>query len=816
MPLPVPPESPEFLILARLCLHGPQERADLSRLLWHDEDPEEAIRLLDEALDRLRDLAGPDAIWADEEGVEVDPGRVTADVERFREALAGGRPRDALAYYRGPFLQELEFPDRPEVDRWVAETRRTLAGLARQARDQVPWGDDEPEDLWPRLVREIRSRPWVHVALLYLGFAWGSFEVALRLVDAGFLGNSVVPFVLAFHALGFPLAVTATWLLAVGQRKEGVGGLSSVLGRSGLRAVHLLTFFAVLAIGSGLAWIALQWGADGAVIGALQAELPEEKHLAVLPFHVAGGDAVVRDFADGLGEAVASQLTGVEGLKGTVSVVSSADIRARGVRGPTEAREVFGVNLAVTGEVRATGDSIRVTVNLVDAVRGRQFDSFVLSESAANLNRLQKGILDGLHGLLNLELRSSDETRLASGRTESAQAYGLQVRARTYLQRYEREENLDRALELFREALTHDPGYVLALAGIGEAHRRKYDLNQDPAELERARQAVLAALDSDEEVAQVHVTMGLIEMAHGEYEAAAGQFQRALDLEPFSVDALLGLGQAYRRLGQPSEAEERYLRAQRVRAGDWRLHNGLGVLYQTLGRFEEAAAEFERVVELQPDNARGWSNLAAMYYYQGRMEEAADGFERAISIDPNPDYLSNLATVYFLYLQDYERAAELYEEILAEDPGNYEVWRNLGSAYSYIPGAEARARAAYRSALERAGAIYQLNPRDSGVLLTMAVSHAHLGQPDRARPLVRRALDLEPENVHVLFEAGNIYERLGERDEAIRLIEEAVDRGYSWEVVERSPGLADLRADPRFQAPAPGGGEVEHEGYDDT
>jgi tetratricopeptide (TPR) repeat protein len=813
VPLSVPPQSPEFLLLVHLTLHGATSPDELGALFWPEEPPEGRRARLDQALDHLHGLLGSGVVWTDDELVEVDPGRVTADVERFREAMAGDRPRDALALYRGPFLEGLDLSAFPEVNVWMEETRRTLAGMARRARDQVPWDDDPPKNLWPRIVQELRSRRVVHVALLYLGFAWGSLEVCSTLVQMELFGNAVFVALLAFHVVSFPLVVTTAWLLEGTRAGDEVPGLPDVLGKVGLRAVHLLALLAVLTAGSVLGWVVLQWGDGGDLIAPLRAELPEEKHLAVLPFHVLGEDPLTLEFSDGLMETLTSRLTQFEGLKGNLAVISSADIRGRGVRSPREARDAFGVNLAVTGSVGAARDSIQVTVNLVDADRGRQFGSFGLSESLQQMDRLQTEIVTGLRQLLELELETAEEASLASGRTESPEAYGLQVRAQGFLQRYERLENLDRALELFREALAHDPDYVLALAGMGEAYKRRYDLTRDPADLERAREAVLSARELNERLAQVHVTLGLIHAAGGRHEEAVHAFGQALDLEPFSVGALLGLGAVYREMGRPAEAERTLLRAQEIRSGDWRLHNELGVLYSDLGRYEEGAEQFRRVVALTPDNPRGWTNLGAMNLYLGRLEAAEEYLERSVSIAPTESAISNLASFYYYTLRDYQRAAELYEEAVALNERDYLSWLNLASAYRQIPGEEERARAAYRSTLEWARAAQDVNPRDPDVLLSLAVAHANLGEPDRARFLVRQAQELAPGNPTVLFRAGDIHETLGDREEAIRLIREAMERGYPPELVEAATGLDDLRADPRFPGTTPD--EAEGQDADD-
>lgn len=810
--VPVSPRSSGFLLLVHLAVVGPRSEAEVAKLLWPDESPEGGRRRLAATVDDLRERLGPGVIRAAGDMLAVDAGLVSIDVVRFREALVGGRPGDASAIYQGPFLDDLDPPDSPVLARWIEETRRALAEEARRIPDQGAEDLEPAKEFWPRVIRELRSRRTVHVALLYLGFAWGSLEVCSTLVQMELLGNPVFVGLLAFHFVGFPLVIAGVWLLE--KRKTGpeAASLPGALGRRGARVAHVALVLAVLAAGSGVGWLVLRWGAEGVLPPAsLRAELPVEQHIAVLPFHVSGPGLPGEDFADGLMETLTAHLTQVEGLKGSLSVVPSAEVRSRGVRGPGEAWESFGANLAITGSIQGAVDSLQVTVNLVDAVRVRHLGSFRLAEAGADRARFQDEILSGLGTLLQLDLETTDRETLASGGTESSQAYTLQMRARGHLQRYEREESLERALLLFTEALELDSRYVLALAGLGQTYKRLYDLNRDPRNLERGREMVEQALTLDDRNASAHVTLGMIQAATGGHDEAVDSFRRALALEPYSVEALLGLGEAYSRLGRSADAERSFLRAIEVRPAHWSSHNSLGRLYYTQGRYEEAAEQYSIVVEIVPDHLWGWSNLGAAYAALGRIDEAVDAFERSRALGPDYGTLQNLATLH-AWEGRYREAAAIFEEALALDDGDFRVWYNLGATYYNLSERE-QARTAFERARDLARSAFELNRHDPEVMVNLAGSHAHLGEHDRARALIRQTLEIAPEDIRILARAASIHEIIGDRIEALRLTHEALRRGYPLSAIQSAPEMADLLADPRFRVP---GAEVEDRDGDDV
>ena len=82
--------------------------------------------------------------------------------------------------------------------------------------------------------------------------------------------------------------------------------------------------------------------------------------------------------------------------------------------------------------------------------------------------------------------------------------------------------------------------------------------------------------------------------------------------------------------------------------------------------------------------------------------------------------------------------------------------------------------------------------------MDLADCYSMLGEPQRARDLLQQALELAPEDVSQMYQAAIVYEQLKDRDAALDAIGKAIAGGYSRDLIDRSPDLAQLRADPRF------------------
>jgi tetratricopeptide (TPR) repeat protein len=539
--------------------------------------------------------------------------------------------------------------------------------------------------------------------------------------------------------------------------------------------------------------------------------LPERKLLAVLPFANASGEADAQAFCDGLVETLTTKLTQLERFQDSLWVVPVSEVRAAGATSAAVALREFGANLVVTGSVQKAGRSVRLTANLVDAVSRRQVRAVVVDAGPGDVARLQDGLVRQVAGMLDLQISSEASQALSAGDTSVGGAWELYVEGRGRLQGYEDPANVDAAISLFQQAVQRDDDYALAYAGLGEAHWRRFQLTHDAASVDLARRACVRALELNDLLAPVHVTLGIIDDGTGDSAKALADFDEALALDPGAADAVRGRARALERLGREEEAEAAYREAVDRQPGYWSHHNHLGAFLWRRGRYPEAEACFRRVIELVPDNARGHSNLGGLLATMGRDDEAVVSLRRSLELRPNYAAASNLATLEFNHRR-YAEAARHFETALALDDRDYRLWRNLAAACYWAPGRRGDARAAYRRAAELAEAAREIDPLDADLLAQLADCYAMLGEPDRARAALRAALDLGGGDVQVMAAAASVYETLGSREDALLCLSRAFEKGFPRDLIESDPGLVDLRDDPRYKAlvlqPDPGSSAV--------
>lgn len=536
-----------------------------------------------------------------------------------------------------------------------------------------------------------------------------------------------------------------------------------------------------------------------AIMGTLQGS-SGEKRIVVLPFGNVGGQAANLAFCDGMMETLTSQLTQFEKLQGSFWVVPASEVRTRGVTSPSEARKVFGVNLVVSGSVQRFTDRFRVTLNVIDVSdpdSPRQLKSSVIDDSRANTAALQDSIIIKMAAMFDVELMPESRLMLAAGTTDNSQAYEFYLEGRGYLQRYESEENIDRAISLFERTIMIDSLYALAYAGLGEAYVRKYRQTMNTQWIAPALRNGRRAVGLDERLAPARVALGMIYRETGEYERAIVELKNVLAVDPTNAAACQELATTYADAGMVPEAESIYRKAIQLRPDYWGCYYSLGVLFFRNDRPEEAVAQFKRVIELTPDNMWGYNSLGAAYYSLDRRDEAHDMFERSIAAQPNYRAYANLATLDYVAGR-YAEAANMYEKALEMSSSSYLTWGSFANACYWLPERRGEAYEHYRRAAAMAEEQLTVNARDPRLLARLAGYYAMLGEAERADVLARESLALEPDNSRIVYSAGCTYEQLGRRMDAVKYIARALTIGYSFAEFETDPWLQDLRADEQF------------------
>jgi tetratricopeptide (TPR) repeat protein/DNA-binding winged helix-turn-helix (wHTH) protein len=517
--------------------------------------------------------------------------------------------------------------------------------------------------------------------------------------------------------------------------------------------------------------------------------------LVVLPFEAAEQDSASNALARGLSESITGKLVQAHN-QGGLEWISAREARDMGVKTAEDARRRLQTDYVLEGSVEHVGDRVQVSSSLVDSRTHRQVGARTVTGDARDLFALEDQVVEQVLEILPGE-NPPAKTSLARAGAQSP-GYEAYLRGRGYLLEYEKPENLDSAIADFNHALTMDPNFAPAHAGLGQAYWIGYDLfNKGKTWLDQSSIQCAQALKLDANLAEAHTCMGHFYNVSGKYDMAVQEFRRSVELDADDASAWRGLGRAYDKLDKTSEAEAAYKKAIELRPHYWAAYNWLGVFYFQRARYSEAVDMLRKAIELAPENHRLYGNLGGIYVQIGRYDDAIAVLRRSIELRPTMNAYSNLGTAYF-YTHRFNEAAETYRKATELDDQDWLTWGNLGDALYWTPARRPEAVQAYQTARKLASARLSVNPNDASTAADVAVYSAMLDDKHAAFVNINRALSLAPDNADVLFRASLVYNHFGEDDNTLASLKKALEHGFPAATIRDTPDFDHLHDSPAY------------------
>lgn len=387
--------------------------------------------------------------------------------------------------------------------------------------------------------------------------------------------------------------------------------------------------------------------------------------------------------------------------------------------------------------------------------------------------------------------------QLAQSSSIEPNAYDHYLDGLDFLERWDKDENLDTAISLFREATTLDPGFALAYARLAEGLRLRYGLTGDEAWLEQAAESADTALRLNADLAPVQVAFGRIQTSKGNLDLAYAALERALEIDSNDAMANQSMANVYARLGRLQDAEVSYQKAVALDPESPTILNAYANFLYDQSRFNDAIDQWQAVIRLAPDNYAALVNMGSALNEIRRIPEAITMYQRAIDIRPSYMAYLNLGTAYSRG-ERYQDAVNAYLKALEIDDSDWLAWGNLAYVYSWINGMDPQATETFEHAIELAEAARQQNTRDPFVHSDLALYYAKMGRSDIALQRLETAIILAPDSGEVLAAVAEAYETMGLRDKAVEFARKSLENGFSSQQLQVNPELSELVADPRM------------------
>lgn len=353
---------------------------------------------------------------------------------------------------------------------------------------------------------------------------------------------------------------------------------------------------------------------------------------------------------------------------------------------------------------------------------------------------------------------------------------------------------------IFTEMLADNPDNAAARSGLSITLIRRYINNErDPALLRRAKSSAEAALRSDDHLGLANIALGWAKEHSGDLDGAMKAYDRAGVLDPDNMFLLEGLARTQNKLGHSELALETLNKG-------IKLYPDVPIFYQYLGegllsknQYEQAEFMFKQVIAVSNNSPDGYAALAHVLHLQDRTSEGIQILQDGLTIDKSALLYNNLGT-YLFFQGQYEMSADAFEKTLefGGDTHQHLYWANLADAYRFVPNRRKEAVAAYDQAINLLKADLERGPNRAALNSRLALYNVKRGNLDEARRIIDK-IDLSSNHPSSMYYRALVtYELLSERENALLMLQKALETGYPLIEIKNDPELENLRQDKNY------------------
>jgi serine/threonine protein kinase/tetratricopeptide (TPR) repeat protein len=548
---------------------------------------------------------------------------------------------------------------------------------------------------------------------------------------------------------------------------------------------------------------------------------PSDQSIAVLPFESLGSKQEDSYFVDGIQEEILSSLARVTQLK-VISPRSVRQYRTEAKRDLRQIAQTLGVTNVLKGTVQRNGDKIRLAAELIDVPGNRVIWAGSYDRDQTDIFAIQTEIAQAIASKLNASLSPDEQQRIAEKPTDSIKAYDLYLKAKLIVDEAvikwdteALERPLREAVNLLERAVELDPNFALAYCASAIAHDFIYMLYEHTPERRALADAALnKALRLRRDLPEVHLTYAKhLHWAYSDYEAARIQLAVARsglpnDSRIFALEADID-----RHEGKFDKSIQEFSNALVRDPLNENLISNLALCYGYVRQYQASEQMFHRLAELAPDLSMINVQKAVVVDFNERGDTGA--VEAALARLPGSQAddreALSLRLAIAITREEWQQAKELIERLGGDDEGEF-GYGNVPvpvSCYSILVAVLRREppSSSFAETREELNKRVQQELASAGLLSTLALIDALLGDKGKANPEAERAVELTPvskDAMHgpeILMNVAAVHVWTGELEKAFAELSSLakMPKGISYGELKCDQYWAPVRSDPRYE-----------------
>jgi eukaryotic-like serine/threonine-protein kinase len=424
------------------------------------------------------------------------------------------------------------------------------------------------------------------------------------------------------------------------------------------------TFTIIVLVLTGILWKASRpHSFPRAMPGAIQS-------LAVLPLDNLSGDPAQDYFADGMTDALITELSHIRKLR----VISRTSVMQykRTQKSLTEIARDLNVDAVVEGSVVRANGRVRISAKLMQTSIEQSLWADSYERDFTDVLALQSDVATAIARGIQVELSAPEASQLASSRAVVPEAYESFLKGRFEAAK-RTPEGITSSSGYFQDAIAKDPTYAAAYAGLADSllNLSTYQIRPPPEVIPQAKAAAQKALQLDERLAEAHASLAAIRFYHLEWNGVESEFLRAIALNPGYATAMHWYALSLAALGRKEESITEIKLAREIDPRSLIINANVGWCYYLAGDNDRAIEEEKNTLQLEPGFVVAHGYLGQAYLEKKLYEPAIEEFRKTVSLSPgDPARKADLGSVY-ARAGKKEQAQEILQEFLHAPTGKY-------------------------------------------------------------------------------------------------------------------------------------------------
>ena len=408
------------------------------------------------------------------------------------------------------------------------------------------------------------------------------------------------------------------------------------------------------------------------------------RSLAVLPLQNLSGDPAQEYFADGITDALITGLSRISSLQ-VISRTSVMRYKRSAKPLPEIARDL-NVDAVIEGAVIRSGSRVRVTAQLIEAQSDRHLWADEYDYELRDVLTLQSDAAKAIANEIRVKLTPMEQQWLAARHPVNPEALDEYLKGRSFWGQ-RTEPGLWKAIEHFQSAIGKDPDYAMAYSGLADSYSilGVYTYASPTEVFPKAKVAALKALQLDDNLAEAHVSMGIVlERLDWDWDGVDRHQRRAIELDPGYATAHHWRSYHLDVMGRFDEGIQEMGLAWRLDPFSLPINTSYGTAFLYARRYDDAMRKYREAEDLDPNFILVHSEIARVYIQTGQLDLAISEAQKAAELSNQlPRFEAEVASALALSGQQ-SKAREILLELKRRSIERYVSPYDLALVYTAL------------------------------------------------------------------------------------------------------------------------------------